>query len=333
MARTLALTGATGFIGSALLPRLIASGWRVRALFREGGTRRAIDAGAVEWVPGALEDPASLQRLVHGADAVVHCAGRVRAAAAAEFERVNVGGVMRMARAAAAQDPPPRLLLMSSLAAREPALSPYAASKHRGEEALFEVARAATRPAPWAVLRPPAVYGPGDRDVLPLMRWMGRGLGLVLGPPGARFSLLHVDDLADAVCRWLETDPPATGVFELHDGAPGGYGWEELLERVARVRGRRVRCVRVPAAALRALAYSNLALARLLGYAPMLNPGKLRELRHSDWVCDNCALTRATGWRPQVPLEEGLRRILGWTSIGDDKALSPSRRVRGGGGG
>jgi nucleoside-diphosphate-sugar epimerase len=310
MSRTLALTGATGFIGGALLGELVSCGWRVRALHRRPvGLRSNIPS--VEWVQGSLGEPEALRRLVDGVTAVVHCAGRVRGVSSRDFERVNVDGTAALARAAGQQARPPRFLLLSSLAAREPDVSGYAASKRRGEDALDRTAG----DMPWMVLRPPAVYGPGDRDVVPLLRWIGRGLAPALGPRGARFSLLHVADLSGAVLRALSGEVAPGGVFELHDGQPGGYSWEDLIERIAGLRGRRIRTIRVPAGALGALAILNASLARGLGYAPRLTPGKVRELRHPNWVCDNTAYTQATGWTPRVSLEEGLRLTLGWTSI------------------
>ncbi len=309
MRRTLALTGATGFIGAALLKTLTGAGWRVRALRRRAGppVRSGMDAGSAEWVLGCLEDSESLARLVRGAAAVVHCAGAIRGAAASEFRKVNVDGVARLAAAAADQHPPPRFLLISSLAAREPQLSPYAASKRDGEDTL----RSAAGGMMWTVLRPPAVYGPGDRETLPLVRCMQFGVSPVLGVRDARFSLLYVEDLAEAVGRLLESGPWPGGPFEIHDGRAGGYTWPDMIQTVARILRRPVRRVAVPAGAMQAVARANLALARVFRYAPMLTPGKVRELRHPDWVCDDAALRRVTGWAPRFPLEAGMRRTLG----------------------
>lgn len=304
-----ALTGATGFIGGVLAQRLRAAGWSVRALRRPAAGRRAPAGVELDWVEGALEDEESLGRLVEGVYAVVHCAGAVRGRTQADFERVNVNGVERLARRAAGQSAPPRFLLLSSLAAREPQLSFYAASKRAGERVLLQEAGA--RGMPWLVLRPPAVYGPGDRELLPLWRCMARGVAPLLGSADARFSLLYVDDLAAAVLHWLARAACEPGIFELHDGRPGGYTWNEVVNTAARVFARRVRRIPVAAPLLRGLAVGNVLAARLGGYAPMLTPGKVRELRHPDWVCDNTALGRALDWSPQVMLEEGLRRTLG----------------------
>jgi nucleoside-diphosphate-sugar epimerase len=306
--RTVALTGATGFIGRALADHLENTDWRIRALVRG---RRLVHTPVhrIEWVRGALEDSDSLERLVAGADAVVHCAGVARGAFESEFFRVNCDGLARLARTAAAQPTPPRFMLISSLAAREPALSPYAASKRHGEATLSAVARG----MPWTVIRPPAVYGPGDREILPLLEWMARGVAPIWTSAEARFSLLYVTDLARAVIALLECATSGR-IFEVHDGRPGGYSMNEVITTVERVSGRGARRLSVPAGLLATVAAANLAAARVFGYAPMLTPWKLRELAHPGWVCDNAPFSAVTGWQPRVTLEEGLRVILGKTS-------------------
>lgn len=308
MSRTLAITGATGFIGAALLRMLSRAGWQVRALHRQSVPRSRPDAGegAIEWIRGSLEDAESLVRLVQGTEAVVHCAGAIRGATPGEFRKVNVEGALRLADAARKARPLPRLLLISSLAAREPHLSDYAASKRAGEDAL----RSAAAGMAWTALRPPAVYGPGDRETLPLVRCLQRGFAPVLGPRAARFSLLFVDDLADAVRHLLESAQWREGSWEIHDGRTEGYTWADLVQTVARIIGRPVRRFRIPAWFLQAAARSNLLLSRAIGYAPMLTPGKVRELTHPDWVCNDAALRRATGWEPRFQLEAGMRRTL-----------------------
>jgi len=308
MHRTLALTGATGFIGAALLRQLTNAGWQVRALHRSAvpPSRPAARSGSVEWIHGSLEDMQSLRRLTRGVAAVVHCAGAIRGATAAEFRRVNVEGVVRLAQVAGGLSPLPRFLLLSSLAAREPQLSYYAASKRDGEEAL----RSAAAGMSWTVLRPPAVYGPGDRETRPLVRCMQCGFSPVLGGDGARFALLFVEDLAEAVARLLDSEAWPRGPFEIHDGCADGYAWQDVIQTVARILGRPVRQVNIPHGLLWAAARANLILARAFGYAPMLTPGKVRELTHSNWGCDDAPLRRATGWTPRFLLEAGMRRTL-----------------------
>ena len=304
MSRTVVLTGATGFIGGALAGGLTAGNWHVRALVRPKSlAKRPIEA-PIEWVEGSLEDTHVLSRLTHEAYAIVHCAGAVRGASRADFDSVNVGGVARLVAAASAQNTCPHFLLLSSVAAREPHLSYYAASKQKGEEVLEEHAGC----MPWTVLRPPAVYGPGDRELLPLFRLMTRGIAPILGDRRARLSLLYVEDLVRAVMRWLDVGGCSNGKYELHDGHLGGYTWDEVLDTAGRVLSKRVRRLVVPSAVLRVLASVNTGASRIGRWTPMFTQGKIRELRHCNWVCDNAALTAAIGWVPSVSLEEGIKR-------------------------
>jgi nucleoside-diphosphate-sugar epimerase len=307
MELTIALTGATGFIGSRVARRLVANGYKLQALTRTTSDRSRLSGLKIDWVEGALEDLDSLKRLANGADAVIHCAGAVRGATQAHFDRLNVDGVARLVQAVREQHPVPRFLLISSLAAREPEISLYASSKRRGEAVL------ATHSGqiPWTVFRPPAVYGPGDREMLPLMQWMLRGIAFILGSGDTRFSMLYVDDLAEAIRHWLLESRPLEQTFELHDGHADGYSWQDVIATFERLGVRRVRRVHVPVAGVRAAATLNFIAARVLGYAPMLTPAKLRELKHPNWVCENTAITRETGWRPRVSLEDGLRRTFG----------------------
>jgi nucleoside-diphosphate-sugar epimerase len=307
MRGVIALTGATGFIGSVIARKLVQEGWCVRALIRPPSSSARLAGTTVQWVQGTFEDLDSLERLVGDADVVVHCAGAVRGITEADFYQANVEAVARLAHLASSRNPAPRFLLISSLAAREPNLSPYAASKRMGEIALTKVSDRLT----WTALRPPAVYGPGDREMLPLLRLMLRGIAPVVGGNDARFSMLYVGDLADAVVKWLASDSRENRVFELDDGHPGGYSWCEIVETVERLRGKGVVRVRVPGPVLNLAARLNTMAASVIGYSPMFTPGKVRELRHSDWVCDNSMFCRVANWVPTVLLEEGLRHTLG----------------------
>jgi nucleoside-diphosphate-sugar epimerase len=311
MKHTIALTGATGFIGNRVARRLAANGYKLQALNRTTSDRSRLLGLKIHWVEGALEDLDSLKRLVRGVDAVIHCAGAVRGATQAHFNRLNVDGVARLVQAVSDQHLVPRFLLISSLAARQPEISPYAASKRQGEVVLS----AQCGQIPWTVYRPPAVYGPGDRELLPLIKWMARGIAFVLGSGSMRFSMLFVDDLAEAIQQWLLDDGLQGKIFELHDGYAGGYCWQDVIETIERLGTRRVRRVHVPIAGVQVAATLNFIAARLLGYLPMLTPAKLRELRYPNWVAENEAITRETGWIPHVSLEEGLRRTLEFLSF------------------
>lgn len=314
MSDCVAITGATGFIGQRVCSLLQQNGWRVRALLRSPARAQAQQLRIDEQVQGGLDDVAALTKLVTGTVAVVHCAGAVRGASQQDFDRVNVDGVRNLLTAIEAVDTAPRLLCLSSLAAREPQLSFYAGSKRRGEQVLEQQAAGLD----WLALRPPAVYGPGDRELLPLFKAMAKGFAPLPGSADARFSMIFVDDIAAAILAWLQRqDAPPSGVYSLHDGRPGGYDWADVCETVGQLCQQRVRRIAIPAALLDVSAHVNRRLAGWCNYAPMLTPEKLCELRHPDWVCDNDAIEKVLDWRPEVQLEEGLRRTPGWCRLID----------------
>jgi len=304
MTQVIALTGATGFIGSALCRRLLAAGYRVRALARSPG--RLAPAPGLQVISGALDDSHALAALVDGADAVIYCAGSVRGRCLQDFRAANVDGLRALLAALGSRNPGARLLYFSSLVARAPGLSWYAESKAEGERLLC----GQHGTVDWTIIRPPAVYGTGDREMMPLFRLMARGVALVPGDPGARVSLLHIDDLVEATMAWLEQKVPPRQIFCLADPVAAGYSWAEVAAIAARHFGRKVRLLRVPRPVLDSVANINQWASGVLGYAPMLTPAKLRELRHPDWVCDYRAFADITHWQPRLDLTRGLALTL-----------------------
>jgi nucleoside-diphosphate-sugar epimerase len=262
-------------------------------------------ASGVTLVPGDLDDGDALRALLDNCDVVIQLAGAVRGNSQQSFDHTNVRGTQNLLEALATRKEKPGLILISSLAAREPGLSWYARSKYQAEQCLHN----GPADLDWAIIRPPAVYGPGDREMLPVFLWMARGIAPVPGDPAARVSLIHVEDLASAIIACLRLPRLQHRTFTLADGTPGGYDWGEMATIAGGVWQRKVRLVRLPGPLLDVLARANLALSRALTYAPMLTPAKLRELRHPDWVVDNDEITAATGWRPRVRLSKGLEEL------------------------
>ena len=237
-----------------------------------------------------------------GMQVIVYCAGTVRGARPADFAGANIDGLRQLCTAASRLPTPPHVLLISSLAATRPHLSDYARSKFEGEQVLRASGLA------WTIVRPPAVYGPGDREMLPLFRAIRAGLALQVGPREQRLSLLHVEDLGRAVLACVERREACAGMtFEPDDGQPGGYGWTDII---ACARGMMpVAQVPVPRALLSVIARLNVTLSRVFGHAPMLTPGKVHELSEPSWLCDNSGLREMTGWVAQVPLHTGIARL------------------------
>lgn len=255
-------------------------------------------------IEGDLSNPAALDQLLTPCAAVIHCAGAVRGNSQADFDRVNVAGTAAILRAVRAQARPVRLLLLSSIVAREPQISWYAHSKWAGEQLLT-----ADAGPDYVVIRPPAVYGPGDKEMLPIFQWMQRGIAPVPGSPDARISLIHVSDLVAAIIACLQSEAASGQTLALCDGRPGGYNWHEMAAIAGQHWSRRVRLLQIPRWLLDGVAAVNSRLAAITGRAPMLTPPKLRELRHPDWVVDNAAIHAATGWTPRVTLPQGLDQL------------------------
>ncbi len=303
-----AITGVTGFIGAAVARKLMAAGWQVRGLARSRSRIRLSALDKLEIVEGTLEDSSSLRQLIRGSRFVIHCAGAVRGAHADHFNRINVDGLAFLVNVIREMAEKPSFLLLSSLAAREPQLSAYAASKKEGERQLAMIAGE----MPWVALRPPAVYGPGDRELLPLFQLMEKGVALLVGERQARFSMLYVDDLVAAIQAFLEQSEWSQTIYELHDGYPGGYSWDEVVALFSRLRAKKLIKLYLPLPLLSLSANLNQVLSRLARKHPMLTPGKIRELHHPDWVCDNQAITAKIGWLPEISLGEGLKRTMKW---------------------
>lgn len=295
------ITGATGFIGQRLVSALLGQGICVRAMIRPDKASDNRLPPECEQIPVGLADVDRLAGIVAQCSAVVYCAGSVRGRNAQDFTFANIKGVEAMLKALERSDNPPPLLLLSSLAASRPELSDYAYSKYAGEQVLKDTSIA------WTILRPPAVYGPGDREMLPVFKMIRRGFVAHAGPADQRLSLLHVDDLVNAVVTWVSAPQACRHqTYAIDDGAPGGYDWATIGECVY---GKKPNTFKVPQFMLSTAAHLNLVFSRFLGYAPMLSPGKVRELVQPQWLGDNTAFTKATDWRPQLDLKQGVRQL------------------------
>ncbi|NND66154.1 MAG: NAD(P)H-binding protein [Halioglobus sp.] len=299
-----AVTGATGFIGLHLCQRLLALGFGVRALVRDPTRATELAAYGAELIEGDLDNIDALAHLTAGCQAVVHAAGAVRGNSQADFDRVNVAGTAAIINMLTQHETSPRLLLVSSITAGQPQLSWYGQSKLSAEKLLQEQPE-----LDWVILRPPAVYGPGDKEMLPIFQTMYRGLATVPGSPEARTSLIYVADLVEAIIACLASETARHQTLSLHDGREGGYSWHEMAAIAGAHWSRRVRLWQVPRWLLDLVAAANSWLAGITGRAPMLTPPKLRELRHPDWVMDNRAISDATGWQPRVQLKQGLELL------------------------
>ena len=297
-----AVTGATGFLGRRLVTALFADGWTVRILSR----RDIIDPDWMglepQMVIGALSDRGALSRLCAGANLVIHVAGLIKARSRAEFDRTNVDGARDVATAAGAAGA--RLILISSLAAREPALSDYAASKRGGEDAAREAFGERL-----TIVRPPAIYGPGDMETLGLFKAAQSAPLLPVLDPAARIAMIHVDDAVAAITG-LAHDPVA-GLFALSDSRTDGYSWTEVMMAAAAAVGRTPYIVRVPDWLVTASARLSEGVALAKGKISIFTAGKAREMLHLDWsISDSERLPGAIA--PRYGIESGFAQSVQW---------------------
>jgi len=292
----LAITGGTGFVGSHLIDAALAAGHEIKALTR----REQPDRDGVDWVLGDLGTRDALEWLVDEADAIIHVAGTINAPNAAGFEKGNVAGTLAMLAAATAGGLR-RFVHVSSLAAREPKLSHYGGSKARAEELVHSSG------LDWAIVRPPAVYGPGDRETLELFR-MAK-LGLMLMPPKGRVSVIHADDLARLLLALAGHDAPPNMLVEPDDGKPGGWTHREFARALAVAVGTRAAVVSSPGILLRLAARADQLLR---GEKAKLTADRAAYFSHRNWVVEPKRAAPPQLWRPQIPTEQGLADTAAW---------------------
>jgi len=266
----------------------------------------------VEWVPGNLADRAALAALAQGADAVIHVAGLTNTPDSAEFETANVTGTANVIAAGKGAGTR-RLVFVSSLASRMPALSAYGASKARAET-LVEASG-----SDWTIVRPPAVYGPRDREILDLFR--AAKWGVVPLPPGGATSIIHADDLArllvglaDPTASLLEGTASRRAtykqIYEPDDGREGGWSHKELAQAIGHAVGKRsVFAPHLPRVVLESAAAAD----RLLrGDRAKLTPDRVGYMCHPNWVARFDRAVPPGIWQPRIAGEEGLKATAQW---------------------
>ncbi len=299
---TVLVTGATGFIGQRVVSHLLQQGHTVRALVRPQKIPEKRLPSTCRQDPVELLDEAGISVIIAECDAVIYCAGSVRGRRPADFRTANVDGIRAVLNALEQTPHAPPLLLISSLAASRPELSDYANSKYAGEQLLLESTQ-----LPWTIIRPPAVYGSDDKEMLALLKMARRGLLVHVGPRDQRLSLIQVDDLAKAVNAWLGAwEQCLHQTYAIDDGRAGGYDWQSIGEAVS---AGKYRFLKLPLLLMNIVAKMNLLMSLVLGYAPMLTPGKVRELIQPEWLCDNRQFTAETGWKPTTDLNRGAQQL------------------------
>ena len=279
--QTIAITGATGFAGRALIERLAAAGHRLKCLIRPKKGRELRDTAGIEWITGNITRQEDLEALVAEADTVIHLAGLTRALGPNEFHATNVRSTAMLvsaARRAGVQD----FILVSSLAATRPGVSPYAWSKALGETA----AQALAGDMKLITLRPPAVLGPGDSATRDVMQLLKRGwLPCPGGPHGSVFSWIDVDDLARFILT-MAILPPEEQRVTVSPCSGRSASWADVAAAGEEATGRKVRCIGLPRALVRGSGFCASLLSQITRKPLILSIGKANELLQHEWQSD-----------------------------------------------
>jgi nucleoside-diphosphate-sugar epimerase len=310
------VTGGTGFVGRHLVEALQAEGHRVHLLVRDDRRLAACRfAPQPEVVRGDLFASAPLPP---GIEAVFHLAAVTKELGRGEFERINVEGTRALLGRLRRLPGLRRVLLLSSLAAAGPSragaplresdppapISRYGRSKLSQERELAEGS-----PAPWAIVRAPIVFGPGDMDMLDMFRIVGRGIAPRLGRTERWYSLIYVKDLV----RGMIAAAFSSGANEtFYVANPEPVEWRELMAQAARLLERRALKVTVPAAGGWLLAELAELRVRALGRRAIFNRDKFAEMRHPFWVCSAAKIGSQLHFQPRVPLPAALGETLAW---------------------
>ncbi|HKQ08501.1 MAG TPA: NAD-dependent epimerase/dehydratase family protein [Blastocatellia bacterium] len=315
------VTGATGFVGSHVVDRLLEGGRAVRCLVRRSSNLRYLKDPRLEFAEGGLDDATDWQAALRGVDAIYHVAGLTFARRAKDYFEVNQRGTERLLAAALKhRDQIKRFVLVSSLAAIGPSrdgtpvdedapptpITPYGQSKLMGEEAL----RAVGDLLPYAIVRPPAVYGPRDYALLELFKAIERGMMPMIGRYDKRVSLVHARDLAAGIILAGESEQAVGRAYFISSDKV--YSMRELAASIAEMMGRRARQLAIPRPLAFGVALAAEGLSALTRKPPVINRDKVRDLSERCWGCSIERAKRELGYNPQVPINEGLRETIDW---------------------
>ncbi len=318
-AETALVTGANGFLGSHLMELLVAQGRRVKGLVRTTSDLRWVSDLPVQLCRGCLEDQPSLEQALADVHVVFHCAALTTACRRSEYVCANVEGTRRLV-AACRHSSARRLVFVSSAAAQGPSpdghpmreeeearpLTPYGRSKLEAELVVCDE----SGDLEWVTLRPPAIYGPRDTDLLELFRNVGRGFILRLGFGERWQSLVHVRDVVRAALLAADAPAAAGRVYNVCSARP--EPWSRIQEVIADALGTRARRVWVPSFAVYPVAMWRDLRGRIAGRAPALTLGKVPEMLARYWVLDPGRAERELGFRAEVSLEAGIRETADW---------------------
>lgn len=317
------VTGASGFLGSHVAEQLSAAGRSVVALVRKNSNREFLSTlPNVKFAEGTVEDYDSCVRALKGVTGVVHAAGLVKARGSDEFRRVNTDGTENLVRAALRVGGIERFVLVSSQAAGGPSVNgvpvqvgqekPPVTGYGRSKLAAEKILLTEKDKLPCTILRPPAIYGPRDREILIFFKAVQSGILPLTNPKEARYSMIYGPDCAAACIRALHATTESGLTLYVDDGAPVTFG--EMIDWVEQALGKKAWLrVPLPFALVRGVAAMSELYGKVTDQAVMLTRDKCNELHdRGGWVCDGMPAREALGWQPKITFREGVRLTADW---------------------
>ena len=301
--KLIGVTGATGFVGGHLVSTLRQAGHQVRVLVRDRSKLAGVDE-LLDIVEGDLNNRGALDALCDGVDCVVHVAGAIAGLTRQDFFDVNETGSINVARAAVKADVP-RFIQVSSLAARQPHLSHYAASKDAGEKAAGDILPHERL----IIARPCAVYGEGDKATLPLIKVLTQRVAVLPGTKHQQISWVHVKDLVSALVCLAQNDDLPNEVVEISDGKQSGYLWSEMIALAGNAQGRKIGLVLLPRFIVSLAAVFADIWAKTRQKPDVFSREKVNEIYFDDWVATPCEIE---GWAAKIGFEQGFGDTLLW---------------------
>jgi len=314
------VTGANGFVGSRLCKYLIAQGFHVIAGVRKTSDCTLLEELNVEYRYGDVTDPTSLPEMVAGVDYVVHNAGVIKAKKRETYFAVNELGTKDLLDTIVKSNPDvTRVVYISSVAAAGPSakgkpvresdpphpITTYGQSKLAGEKMALSFADRLNVVS----VRPPAVYGPGDKEILTLFKTVYGHIKPYIGDTSRKLQLVHVDDLCAGIHKALIADTPSGEAYFVAEHQANTM--RELMNLLQKACGRWTVPLYLPAPLFRGIAAISEFSFRLVGATPMLTREKVRELNAS-WEMDVSKASDELGFVSQIPFEEGARTTYEW---------------------
>lgn len=316
------VTGASGFIGSHLVDTLLEEGHEVTALVRPTSPMRWLEGKPVRLAVGDLRDPGSLREVLRDHDIVFHCAGKIRGRTFAEFNAANHVGTRNLMDAILMYRPGiEKVIYVSSLSAGGPTspdqpltedkpsrpVSLYGRSKLMAEEAVLEHRDR----IPVVSVRPPVVYGPRDRGLLPFFHLVKRHLRLNLGLRDRYATIIHVSDVVRALILAAARDEAHGGYYYIDDGTPV-RSWLEMQDAIQSAVGAWTFTIRLPLAPFFLVSSISHAFQYVTGKTYPMNLPKYRELSQRAWLCHGAKIRLELGFAPAVSVEKGMAETAQW---------------------